>query len=68
MAHPDPVEITSGGLAQYSVRYRGVVWTALIAVLVWGAIAFSRLGQQEDPSFPQRNGLLVTQFPGATAS
>ncbi len=45
-----------------------MAWTALIAVLIWGAVSFSRLGQQEDPSFPQRKGLLVTQFPGATAS
>ena len=33
-----------------------------------GAIAYTRLGQQEDPTIPQRTAMLVTQFPGATAS
>ncbi len=41
---------------------------ALVAVLIWGLISYTKLGQQEDPSIPQRIGLLVTQFPGATAS
>src|SRR6185295_2286770 len=43
-------------------------WLALIAVLVWGAMAYTRLGQQEDPTIPQRTAMLVTVFPGATAS
>src|SRR3982751_2366428 len=68
MSHQPSAEIKAGGLAQYSVTYRGVVWTALIGVLIWGAVSFMKLGQQEDPSFPQRKGLLITQFPGATAS
>ena len=40
---------------------------ALIAVLVWGGMAYTKLGQQEDPTIPQRTAMLVTQFPGATA-
>ncbi len=58
----------SGGLAQFCVEHREVSWLALIAVLVWGAIAYTKLGQQEDPTIPQRTAMLVTQFPGATAS
>src|SRR4029077_13220717 len=54
--------------AQYCVAHRGVTWTGLIAVLLWGAISYTKLGQQEDPSIPQRIGLLVTIFPGATAA
>ncbi len=68
MSHQPSAEIKAGGLAQYCVTNRGVAWTALVVVLIWGAVSFTKLGQQEDPSFPQRNGLLVTQFPGATAS
>ena len=68
MSHPSSTEIQKGGLAQYCVTYRGVTWVALIAVLLWGAVSYTKLGQQEDPSIPQRVGLLVTQFPGATAS
>ncbi|HWW01152.1 MAG TPA: efflux RND transporter permease subunit [Candidatus Acidoferrum sp.] len=58
----------SGGLAQFCVEHREVSWLALIAVLVWGAVAYTRLGQQEDPTIPQRTAMLVTVFPGATAS
>jgi len=58
----------SGGIAQYFVEHREVSWLALIAVLVWGALAYTKLGQQEDPTIPQRTAMLVTVFPGATAS
>jgi multidrug efflux pump subunit AcrB len=58
----------SGGIAQFFVEYREVNWLALIGVLVWGAVAYTKLGQQEDPTIPQRTAMLVTIFPGATAS
>ena len=58
----------SGGIAQFFVEHREVSWLALIAVLVWGGIAYTKLGQQEDPTIPQRTAMLVTVFPGATAS
>src|SRR5271166_1321727 len=61
-------KIESGGIAQFCVEHREVSWLALIAVLVGGAMAYTRLGQQEDPTIPQRTAMLVTQFPGATAS
>lgn len=68
MSKPVENEVKSGGLAQFCVEHREVSWLALIAVLVWGAIAYMRLGQQEDPTIPQRTAMLVTVFPGATAS
>jgi multidrug efflux pump subunit AcrB len=58
----------AGGIAQFFVEYREVSWLALIGVLVWGAVAYTKLGQQEDPTIPQRTAMLVTIFPGATAS
>src|SRR4051812_46391682 len=58
----------SGGIAQFFVEHRDVSWLALIAVLIWGGLAYTRLGQQEDPTIPQRTAMLVTGFPGATAS
>src|SRR5271165_2328840 len=61
-------KVESGGVAQFFVEHREVSWLALIAVLLWGGIAYTRLGQQEDPTIPQRTAMLVTQFPGATAS
>jgi multidrug efflux pump subunit AcrB len=68
MAKPISNEIKSGGLAQFFVEHREVSWMALVAVLVWGAIVYGKLGQQEDPTIPHRIAMLVTAFPGATAS
>jgi multidrug efflux pump len=56
-----------GGLAQYFVEHREVGWLMLVAVLVWGTVAFQHLPQQEDPTIPHRQAELVTKFPGATA-
>ncbi len=58
----------SGGLAQYFVEHRSVGWLAMFAVLVWGWLACRSLPQQEDPTFPTHDGLIVTVFPGASAS
>jgi len=68
MSEPDSKQLKSGGLAQFFVEHREVSWVALIAVLVWGIAVFGKLGQQEDPSIPHRIAMLVTVFPGATAS
>ena len=68
MSKPVENEVKSGGLAQFCVEHREVSWLALIAVLVWGGMAYTKLGQQEDPTIPQRTAMLVTVFPGATAS
>lgn len=56
-----------GGLAQYFVEHREVGWLALLAVLVWGWVSYRHLAQQEDPKIPERQAVLVTQFPGAEA-
>ena len=67
MSNPNSKEIKSGGLAQYFVEHREVSWLILVGILIWGAVAYTRLGQQEDPTIPQRIAQLVTTFPGATA-
>jgi multidrug efflux pump subunit AcrB len=68
MARTTSNGIKSGGLAQFFVEHREVSWLVLVAVLVWGALVYGRLGQQEDPTIPHRTAMLVTAFPGATAS
>ena len=68
MSHHIENKNESGGIAQFFVEHREVSWLALIAVLVWGGIAYTKLGQQEDPTIPQRTAMLVTAYPGAAAS
>ena len=58
----------SGGIAQFFVEHRGVGWLAMLAVLVWGWISYQQLPQQEDPTFPTHDALIVTIFPGGSAS
>lgn len=57
-----------GGLARYFVEHREVGWMALVAVLIWGWFSYLRLAQQEDPRIPERKAVLVTRFPGASAT
>lgn len=61
-------EPRSGGLSQFFVEHREVAWLFLVTALVWGALAYQHLAQQEDPTIPHREAMLVTNFPGATAS
>lgn len=58
-------KVVHGGMAQFFVEHREVGWMALVAVLVWGALSYRTLPQQEDPNIPERRALLVTRFPGA---
>ncbi len=58
----------AGGLGRYLTTYRGIGWLVLIGLLSWGALAYHRLAQQEDPEFPERTAQLVTVWPGATAT
>lgn len=68
MSKPVEKKNESGGIAQFFVEHREVSWLALIVVLLWGAVSYTKLGQQEDPTIPQRTAMLVAIFPGATAS
>jgi len=56
-----------GGLAQFFVEHREVGWLAMAATLLWGWFAYHSLPQQEDPTFPRHDALVVTVFPGASA-
>lgn len=68
MHTPHPVPAQAGGLARYFVEHRQVAWLFLVATLVMGWVAYSRLPQQEDPRIPFRGAIVVTRWDGATAS
>ena len=40
----------------------------MLAVLVWGWFSYQRLPQQEDPTFPTHDALIVAVFPGASTT
>ena len=56
-----------GGMARYFVEHRGIGWLALVVVMALGWISYRSLPQQEDPTFPTHDAMLVTIWPGATA-
>jgi multidrug efflux pump subunit AcrB len=57
-----------GGIARFFVEHRLFGWLAMIAVLVWGWLSFQSLPQQEDPTFPTHDAVLVTVHPEFTAA
>ena len=67
MANPPSAVTPNGGLAQFFVEHRLFGWLVLVAVLIGGWIAYRSLPQQEDPTFPLHDAVLITVFPGASA-
>lgn len=57
-----------GGIARFFVEHRLFGWLAMIAVLVWGWLSFQSLPQQEDPTFPTHDAVLVTVHPEFAAA
>ena len=58
---------SSGGISRFFVEHRLFGWLAMIAVLLWGWLSFQSLPQQEDPTFPTHDAVLVTVHPEFTA-
>lgn len=55
-------------LTRFFVEHRVLGWLAMGAVLTWGWFAFHQLPQQEDPTFPTHDAVLITMMPGAPAA
>jgi multidrug efflux pump subunit AcrB len=56
-----------GGITQFFVEHRMLGWFTMAATLVWGWFSFQSLPQQEDPTFPTHDAVLVTVWPEASA-
>lgn len=54
-------------LSEWALNHRGLVLYFMIALFVTGALAFTRLGQSEDPPFTFKVMVVNTKWPGATA-
>lgn len=59
--------VRGGGIARWFVEHQILGAVAMALVLAVGWVAFHRLPQQEDPTFPTHDAVLVTVFPGAGA-
>jgi len=54
-------------ISQFFVAKRPIAWTAMISVLVWGAFAYLKMPQRQDPIIPVVTGVILTPYPGAEA-
>ncbi|MCY1285602.1 Cobalt-zinc-cadmium resistance protein CzcA [compost metagenome] len=54
-------------LSAFAVRNRAITLFLILATLAAGAIAFSKLGRAEDPSFTVKTMTITAAWPGATA-
>lgn len=55
-------------LTRFFVEHRTLGWLAMAATLACGWFAFQSLPQQEDPTFPTHDAVLVTIWPEASAA
>ena len=54
-------------LAAIAVEKRTVTTFATFLFLIGGALAYTQLGQLEDPEFTVKTAVVTTMYPGATA-
>jgi multidrug efflux pump len=53
-------------LSEWALKHRSFVVYCMVAVMVAGAMAFVRLGRNEDPAFTFRTMIVQAAWPGAT--
>ncbi len=62
----DP-HLTRGNWSYWAVTHRPLILFAIIALMVAGLFAYTRLGRAEDPSFTIKIATITVIWPGATA-
>jgi multidrug efflux pump len=64
---PPPDEAGRFNLSAWAIRNQALVIFAVVLATLFGILAYSRLGQSEDPPFTFRAMVIRTFWPGATA-
>ena len=54
-------------IARLAIEYPLYTWILALACLVGGLVGIDSVGRLEDPNFPVKNVLIVTQYQGASA-
>ncbi|MDO6525233.1 efflux RND transporter permease subunit [Motilimonas sp. 1_MG-2023] len=55
-------------IAGYFIKNTVISWMFILVLLIGGTIAFTGLGQLEDPPFTIKDAVVVTMYPGATST
>ena len=53
-------------IAAYFIKQKVTSWMVTLILLIGGTLAFTNLGQLEDPEFTIKDALIITQYPGAS--
>jgi multidrug efflux pump len=53
--------------SQYFVYKRPIAWTLLIFTMIWGCYSYLHMPQRQDPMIQVRSGVILTNYPGASA-
>src|SRR3974390_2097706 len=56
----------SFNLSKWAIDHPSFVWFLMIVAAVAGAMAYEKLGREEDPSFTIKTMVIRQQWPGAT--
>ncbi len=70
MQSPKPLGGASGSafnLSEWALHHRPLVFYLIVVCAIVGALAYTRLGQSEDPPFTFKVMVVRTNWPGATA-
>ena len=54
-------------LAEYAITKKTVTLVITVMLVIGGCIAFNGMGKLEDPEFTIKDGLVITEYPGASA-
>ncbi|WP_018262397.1 efflux RND transporter permease subunit [Methylobacterium sp. WSM2598] len=58
--------MTSFNLSEWALAHRSFVWFLMAISIVAGAMAYERLGREEDPAFAIKTMVVQARWPGAT--
>ena len=58
--------ISKFNLSEWALRHRSFTWYLILSLTLAGALAYMRLGREEDPAFTIKTMVVQTNWPGAT--
>jgi multidrug efflux pump subunit AcrB len=55
-------------VSQFFVYKRPIAWSLLVVTVAWGLFSYAQMPQRQDPQIQIRSGVIITTYPGATAT
>jgi multidrug efflux pump subunit AcrB len=55
-------------VSQFFVYKRPIAWSVLVLTIGWGLYSYNQMPQRQDPQIQIRNGVIITQYPGANST